>query len=205
MDTKVIELLERLLRVAESMDARLPKALIAPDWSASIAFLYRKRHGNAQLEPVKNIQLIALEQLCQVDIQKQKIWENTEQFIEDKYPVDIRYGIKIDCEVSQNGFREHFLTEMLAKRIPLLAKKKLLFTISEINVPEPYSIEWKVLNRGEEAKKRNCIRGKIVSDDGQYKRKESTNFKGDHIVECFVIKDGIVVAKDRIDVPIRWE
>jgi hypothetical protein len=132
-------------------------------------------------------------------------WENTEQFIEDKYPVDIRYGIKIDCEVSQNGFREHFLTEMLAKRIPLLAKKKLLFTISEINVPEPYSIEWKVLNRGEEAKKRNCIRGQIVSDDGQYKRKESTNFKGDHIVECFVIKDGIVVAKDRIDVPIRWE
>ena len=81
MDTKVIELLERLLRVAESMDARLPKALTAPDWSASIAYLYRKRHGNAQLEPVKNIQLIALEQLCQVDIQKQKIWENTEQFV----------------------------------------------------------------------------------------------------------------------------
>jgi hypothetical protein len=132
-------------------------------------------------------------------------WENSEQFIEDKYPVDIRYGIKIDCEVSQNGFREHFLTEMLAKRIPLLAKKKLLFTISEINVPEPYSIEWKVLNRGEEAKKRNCIRGQIVSDNGQHKRKELTNFKGDHIVECFVIKDGIVVAKDRIDVPIRWE
>ncbi|WP_347990165.1 hypothetical protein [Methylomonas sp. AM2-LC] len=132
-------------------------------------------------------------------------WENTEQFIEDKYPIDIRYGLKIDCEVSQNGFREHFLTEMLAKRIPLLAKKKLLFTISEINVPEPYSIEWKVLNRGEEAKKRNCIRGQIVADDGQNKRKESTTFKGDHIVECFVIKDGIVVAKDRIDVPIRWE
>jgi hypothetical protein len=88
-------------------------------------------------------------------------WENTEQFIEDKYPVDIRYGIKIDCEVSQNGFREHFLTEMLAKRIPLLAKKKLLFTISEINVPEPYSIEWKVLNRGDEAKKRTIGRAHV--------------------------------------------
>lgn len=130
---------------------------------------------------------------------------NTEQFIEDKYPIDIRYGLKIDCEVSQNGFREHFLTEMLAKRIPLLAKKNLLFTIPIINVPEPYSIEWKVLNRGEEAKKRNCIRGQFICDDGQQRRKESTNFKGDHIVECFIIKDGVVVAKDRIDVPIRWE
>ena len=37
---------------------------------------------------------------------------------------------------------------MLARRIPLLANKKLLFTISYIDVPEPYSIEWKVLNRG---------------------------------------------------------
>lgn len=134
-----------------------------------------------------------------------QFWENTEQFIEDKYPVDIRYGLKIDCEVSQNGFREHFLTEMLAKRIPLMAKKKLLFTINETNVPEPYSVEWKVLNRGEEAKKRNCIRGQIIHDEGHHQRNESTSFKGDHIVECFIIKDGVVAAKDRIDVPIRWE
>lgn len=130
-------------------------------------------------------------------------WESTEQFIEDKYPVDIRYGLKIDCEVSRNGFREHFLTEMLAKRIPLFAERKLLFTINEISVPKPYSIEWKILNRGEEAKKRNCIRGQIFSDNGHLNRSESTNFKGDHIVECYAIKDGVVVAKDRIDVPIR--
>ncbi len=130
-------------------------------------------------------------------------WENTEQFIEDKYPVDIRYGLKIDCEVSRNGFREHFLTEMLAKKIPLFAKRKLLFTINEISVPKPYSIEWKILNRGEEAKKRNCIRGQIFSDNGHLNRSESTNFVGDHIVECYAIKDGVVVAKDRIDVPIR--
>jgi len=130
-------------------------------------------------------------------------WNNTEQFIEDKYPVDIRNSLKIDCEVSQNGFREHFLTAMLAKRIPLLARKSLLFTINEISVPEPYSIEWKVLNRGEEAKKRNTIRGQITPDGGHHQKKESTDFRGDHIVECYAIKDGVVVAKDRIDVPIN--
>jgi hypothetical protein len=133
------------------------------------------------------------------------IWRNTEEFIEDKYPVDIRYGLKMDCEVSQNGFRENFLTTILAKRIPLLAKKSLLFTINEISVPVPYSIEWKVLNRGDEAKKRNSIRGQIEPDAGYQQKKESTSFRGNHIVECYAIKDGIVVAKDRIDVPINGE
>ena len=130
-------------------------------------------------------------------------WDKTEQFIEDKYPVDIRYNLKIECEVSQNGFRENYLTDMLARRIPLLANKKLLFTISYIDVPEPYSIEWKVLNRGTEAQRRNCIRGQIFVDEGHKRRKESTNFRGEHIVECYVIKDGVVIAKDRIDVPIQ--
>ncbi|MCD4757490.1 MAG: hypothetical protein K8R39_04425 [Arcobacteraceae bacterium] len=132
-----------------------------------------------------------------------RTWHDTEEFIEDKFPIDIRYDLKLECEVSQNGFREHFLTQMIAKRIPLLANKKLLFTIVEIGVPEPYSIYWKVLNRGFEAESRDCIRGQIVSDDGYKKRKESTNFRGEHIVECYAIKDGVVVAKDRVDVPIQ--
>ncbi len=129
-------------------------------------------------------------------------WLNTEQFIEDKYPIDIRYALKIECEVSQNGFRQHFLTEMLRNRIPLLASKKLQFTIDSINVCEPYTIEWKVLNRGEEAQRRNCIRGRICRDDGHQQIVEHTSFTGHHIVECYAIVNGVVVAKDRIDVPI---
>lgn len=30
-------------------------------------------------------------------------WKNTEEFIEDKFPIDIREYLKIDCEVKQNG------------------------------------------------------------------------------------------------------
>ena len=129
-------------------------------------------------------------------------WRNTEEFIEDGYPVDIRYTLKIDCEVRQNGFREHFLTEMIARAFPLLANKHLKFTITRNTVPWPYEIKWKVLNRGEEAQKRDCIRGELVDDEGNNEKTETTNFKGDHVVECYAIKDGIVVAKDRIHVPI---
>ncbi len=130
-------------------------------------------------------------------------WKNTEEFIEDCYPVDIRYTLKIDCEVKQNGFREHFLTEMIERAFPLIANKQLKFTITRNTVPWPYEIKWKVLNRGEEAQKRNQIRGEIVDDAGHREKTETTNFKGDHVVECYAIKDGVLVAKDRIHVPIN--
>jgi len=129
-------------------------------------------------------------------------WDNTEEFIEDCYPLDIRYTLRIDCDVKQNGFRENTLSLMIAKKIPLLAKKTLEFEIVEIDVPGDYSIEWKVLNRGDEARRRNKIRGQIVRDEGRHKKTEPTEFKGDHIVECYAIQDGVVVAKDRIHVPI---
>ncbi len=130
-------------------------------------------------------------------------WDDTEEYIEDQYPIDIQFTLRIDCDVKQNGFREHKLRTMLAKRIPLLARKSLEFEIVEINVPGDYEILWKVLNRGDEARKRNKIRGQIVPDEGQHHKTEPTSFRGDHIVECFAVKNGVVVAKDRIHVPIR--
>lgn len=136
-------------------------------------------------------------------IEASQIWDNTEQYIEDKYPIDIRYNLEIDCEVCQNGFREHLLRHMLLKYMPLLARKKLLFHISNIDVPSPYHIEWKVLNRGAIAEFKNQIRGQIFKDSGSGRKEEHTSFQGEHIVECYAIRNGVVVAKDRIDVPIK--
>lgn len=130
-------------------------------------------------------------------------WDKTEEFIEDKFFVDIRYGIKIDCEVLQDGFRIHNLLNMLINRIPLHARKSLNFFVIESSVPKPYSVYWKVLNRGDEAERRNQIRGQILEDEGHQKRKERTSFKGEHLVECYAVKDNILVARDRIIVPIR--
>lgn len=129
-------------------------------------------------------------------------WVDTEEYIEDYYPVDIRYTLKIDCSVKQNGFREYLLSKMRQMGIPLLARKDLEFHIVANDVPGDHSIKWKILNRGEEAQKRNKIRGQIVPDKGNGVKYEPTLFKGDHVVECYAIKDGIVVAKDRIHVPI---
>ncbi|WP_422485990.1 nucleotide-binding domain-containing protein [Vibrio harveyi] len=130
-------------------------------------------------------------------------WRDTEQFIDDLYSLDVKYSLVLDCDVSQNGFRENTLRHMLARRIPLLAKKKLLFTVTECSVPEPFTLQWKVLNQGVEAERRDCIRGQIFEDEGYRQRKESTDFQGEHLVECYAIKNGVVVARDQITVPIQ--
>ena len=129
-------------------------------------------------------------------------YKNTEEFIESKYPINIQFDLKIDCEVKQRGFRDGLLREFLSQRIRLMPNKSLRFYIEKIDVPEPYEVKWKVTNRGEQAIKRDCIRGQIVDDYGSMEKKENTNFKGSHLVECYIIKDDIVVAEDNIDVPI---
>lgn len=131
------------------------------------------------------------------------LWRNTEQFIEDQYPIDIRYYMRLDCQVSQDGFRSDSLFQMLLKNISLRPNKKLLFQVVECEVPGDYTLMWKVLNRGAEAQKRDQIRGLIIKDEGHKTRSESTSFQGEHFVECYAIKDGVVVARASIDVPIQ--
>lgn len=129
-------------------------------------------------------------------------FDDTEQFIEDQHPVDITHSVTIDCQVTQNGFRRFSLREMLHSHAPLMANKDLRFEVTHCTVPLPYEVKWKVLNRGPEAERRNNIRGQIIDSSEPKVRKEWTRFRGAHVVECFVLKEGVVVARDRIDVPI---
>lgn len=128
---------------------------------------------------------------------------NTEEFIEDRYHVDIRYPIEMECEVTQNGFRSQLLRHLLGSGNPLRPQKKLRFFVKEHDIPGNFQLFWKVLNRGPEAIRLDEIRGKILPDEGHMERTETTSFRGDHIVECYAVQHGRVVAKDRIHVPIQ--
>jgi hypothetical protein len=131
-----------------------------------------------------------------------RAFDDTEEFIESMFPVDIAHSVAIDCEVTQNGWRPASLREMLRDRTLLKADKDLKFRVVDCSVDGPYELKWKVLNRGTDAEGRNMIRGQIVGSSQPNIRQERTTFRGEHVVECFVVKDGIVVARDRIDVPI---
>ena len=80
------EAFERLLQRAESLIERiesiLPQPLGEPDWSASVAFRYRKRGAHGVLEPVRHVADIALSDLQEIDDQKEKIQRNTEHFVQ---------------------------------------------------------------------------------------------------------------------------
>lgn len=81
--------------------------------------------------------------------------------------------------------------------------QSLDFFITKCDVEHPYDVRWKIRNVGPEAKKRNCLRGQIeYSNRDLYRRHESADFHGPHYVECYIIKDNCVVARDRINVPI---
>jgi len=129
-------------------------------------------------------------------------FRDTEEFIEDLYPVDITYTIQLDCDVSQNGFRGNSLRSMIRNCVPLLAKKKLSFKVTCTNIPMPFELKWKVLNQGDEAERRDCIRGQVVTDRGQLRKEEPTKFKGNHLVECYAIVNGVCVARNSVKVPI---
>lgn len=135
----------------------------------------------------------------------QKYYNDTEEFIEDYLTVDIKYNISIDCKITQDGFRPMLLKKLLRDKMFLAIKKHLEFYIdsmdSEIKKEAPYDIYWKVKNEGQEAIKRDCIRGQIKRTNTKFIN-ESSDFIGEHYVECYIVKDGICIAKDHIDVPI---
>jgi len=120
-----------------------------------------------------------------------------EQFIQEQYPVNVRYNLKINCRVKQDGFRETLLRNLYI----LKRNHSLFFFIQQNAVPRPYSVKWKVRNCGVKAKTKG-VRGEILDDNGTETRTERSSFYGKHFVECYIIKDGICVAMDRIDVPI---
>ncbi|MBK1896937.1 SMODS domain-containing nucleotidyltransferase [Chryseobacterium paridis] len=126
-------------------------------------------------------------------------YTDKEEYIEEVYPVNITNRVSINCEVIQDGFRPALLRSM---RI-LSKNKKLLFYIETTDVIEPYEVVWKVKNEGELAHRKNMLRGQLIeSNEKGNKRREASSFAGPHNVECYIIKEGYCVARDRIDVPI---
>ena len=83
MNEKFERLIERAEQLVGRIEAVLPQPLGAPDWSASIAFRYRKRSsGHGTLEPVRQVAQMRLADLQEIDGQKDKIRRNTQQFVQ---------------------------------------------------------------------------------------------------------------------------
>jgi len=82
--------LERLIERAEALISRIEQVLPLPlqepkNWNESIAWRYRRRStGQALLEPVRHVAPLGLNELVEIEPQKEKIQRNTEQFVNGK-------------------------------------------------------------------------------------------------------------------------
>ena len=86
MNVAFEKLLMRAEAVLERLEQVLPQPLQQPDWDASIAFRYRRRGRGMMgqvgvLEPVRHVAVMALQDLQEIDGQKERLVRNTEQFV----------------------------------------------------------------------------------------------------------------------------
>ncbi len=86
MNDAFAHLLLRAEQLITRIEAALPQPLSAPDWTqGTIAWRYRKRSsGHGTLEPVRHVAGLQLDDLKEIDAQKDKIQRNTQQFVNGK-------------------------------------------------------------------------------------------------------------------------
>ncbi len=83
MSHTIEQLLERAVLVLERMERVLPQPLSQPEWNDAIAWRYRKRaSGHGVLEGVRHVSDMGLQDLQEIDGQKEKLQQNTLQFVQ---------------------------------------------------------------------------------------------------------------------------
>jgi predicted AAA+ superfamily ATPase len=85
MSTALEQLLEKVSQLVDRIESVLPQPLSAPDWSQAVAWRYRKRSsGHGVLEPVRHVSALSLDELKEIDDQKEKMQRNIEQFVQGR-------------------------------------------------------------------------------------------------------------------------
>lgn len=135
------------------------------------------------------------------DLQDMQTYRDTEENIEQFFGVsNEQYDLSLDAIVRHKQRRIGGLKNIMARRELIFPGYELEF-VAETTVPKPYQVYWKVKNGGPVAISNDCIRGQIFQNG--LRHKEPTSFKGDHFVECYIVKNGLVYARKRVSVPIR--
>ncbi|MBW1655916.1 nucleotidyltransferase [Flavobacterium quisquiliarum] len=82
----------------------------------------------------------------------------------------------------------------------VLPKGCEIYFTATTNVPKPYDVFWQVVNTGAEAEnsylgRRGGIFSAQTLGKGGLVQKEHSGYTGTHWIECFIVKDGVCVAR----------
>lgn len=85
MTENFASLISRAEQLLTRLEAVLPHPLQAPDWdSGALAWRYRQRRSGASLEPVYQLAAPRLDDLREIDAQKDKVQRNVAQFVQGR-------------------------------------------------------------------------------------------------------------------------
>lgn len=110
------------------------------------------------------------------------------------WPVRQSHSVSVVGQVKSNGNWRDFGSDSR----PLPKHLDLLFR-ANTNVPRPFDVFWQIVNTGSEAERAHGLRGEIIRSKtagvGGLTQKEGTLYTGTHWVECFIVKNGVCVAR----------
>lgn len=118
-----------------------------------------------------------------------------------QWMMSLRHRVSLSGQIQTGGGWQPFSSDCT----PLPKHCKLRFR-AETDVPKPFTVHWQVVNTGSEAEAKGAegLRGQIYRaatagagglDEMWRIREESTLYRGMHWVECFIVKDGVCVAR----------
>jgi hypothetical protein len=112
------------------------------------------------------------------------------------------WGLNLNKEVKITAYRRQF--GIGSRKIPIqsdgpaVPKNCDIFFEATTNVMEPYEIYWQVVNTGTQATAAGQLRGGFdfsTAELGKNIRREETQYKGSHSMECFIVKNNVCVAR----------
>lgn len=108
-------------------------------------------------------------------------------------------GVSYDCSIEMRWKVPSGAGNWRSGTINRVPKHASLEFTVKANAPDPYEVLWQVTNTGEEARKANALRGGFEHGKGHRgeSKSESTLYFGSHIVQAFIVKDSVIVAKSR--------
>ncbi|SEF79942.1 ATP-binding protein [Nitrosomonas ureae] len=76
------KLYKRANKLLDRLEYCLPVSHPQPDWQAAVAFRWRRQGNSGFIQPMTHPHQITLDALCGIDDQKQRIDQNTRQFVQ---------------------------------------------------------------------------------------------------------------------------
>lgn len=187
---KAIDALEKINILDENDNNNQAKAREVWDW------IFKSDGFFKEYDEATSILKMESSSVFDVPWKEHPPWE-----IRDHYTVSL---------TSKFGNSEHGSTwQEFQSNGPALKKHLYLRFHGVTNTPKPYRVFWQVVNTGSDAINAGSLRGEIIESGsvgagGLHSttapgplRREQTLYTGMHWVECFIVKNGVCVARSR--------